>query len=157
MPVFRPETDGSGFVNELAGHGFDLYGKTEGPGSVFGDLVFHIFVCRGEFACDQTADEGCFIAVFNDLRFSEHYNALDIVRPVSVPLFVLTEDAERDFGIIFYGIDAVPDISSVKVQPSVFLAVIMIDGDPVGITVISQNGQNASGLGFQEIDTFLLR
>ena len=51
----------------------------------------------------------------------------------------------------------VPLHPGVKIEPAVFLAVIMIDRHAVGIIVVTEHGQHTALLVFENLNAFLLR
>ena len=121
------------------------------------NFFFYVIAVRSEFIAQLSANIHRLVKILDDPDPSENYDTLDIQRPFALVSVTAVINAEGSFVASPESIDLVPRLAAVKVDMTVFLAVIVIDRNAVRVSVIADLGKHASRLVFQYFFAFLKR
>ena len=142
------------FIYQLAGDMLRHQGKAQHAESCMLNLVRDIFFVRGEFIAQLPADLQGTGMIFNNFNTAEDNDAPDIQRPLAILPIALIEDAERGFVMTPDCINLVAGDAAVKINLSVFRAVIMVNRHAVGIVIVSENREDTTQLIFEKLNAF---
>ena len=118
------------------------------------DFFLNVVFIVSEVVAQVTADVQCLLMILNDFCPAENDNAFDIQRPLIIFPIATVIDAEGNFVAVPDGVNFMSRAAAVKIQFSVGFTVIMVNRQTVGIAVVADDRENASFLGFQNLNAF---
>ena len=140
----------SGFIYNLPGDAFRYQCKHKCARSGALDLIPDVLIVIREFSAQLFRNPINGLLVFNELDPSEDDDRLYIQCPFSILTEAFIIHAEGSLVMPLHGVDLVALFPSVEIELSILLAIVMADGHTVRIIIITQNGQDATQLCFQD-------
>ena len=119
---------------------------------------FNILLVRGELVAERSRDLDSPVVVFHFLQPAEDNHTAKAQRPAALLLGPpLVQHAEGGFAVVAHRVDPVSFCTPVEIELSVLFAVVMVDGETVGVVVVPEYREDTAQLCLQDLDTFLIR
>ena len=145
-----------GLIDQFSRHMLGNQSKHQGPGTGAGDFLGDILFVVGEFMAQLPGNSIDGFLILHHFDAAENDHTADVQGPFTVLTEALVVHAEGGLVISFDGANFVAGPAAVEIQLAVLGAVIVIDGQSIGVAVVPLYAQDAAKLGLEQLNALFL-
>ena len=146
----------SGFVYVFSRDMFRAQGEHKGPRARSVYLPLYILSVISELQAELLGYIIYLCPVLDEFDPPENDDGPDVQRPFPVFAEAFVVYAEGSLVVLPDGVDLVACFTAMKVQFSVLIAIVVVEGHAVRIAVIAENGQNSPRLFLKDADALVV-
>lgn len=113
----------------------------------------HFFDGRVVLEANEASHAQGFFFVLDNLCAAKDDDALDVVRPVAIFFIVFVKNSKAYFAALFYGVNLMTFFGTMEIEGIFFFIIDVVDGNAIGIAVITDDRKDASSAVFEDLLT----